>query len=358
MNKVLFLSLLAFAFSATLNLETARKEILSKHNEYRALHQVGDLTRLSDLETIAQNYAETLSASGNFEHSSNKYNGDYLGENLYMGYISENIGYDTVNLWYSEYPKYDFSNPGWNYDAGHFTQVVWKSTKYLGCGVSCTSSNMCYVCCNYYPSGNYYGEFANNVFDKSSSSDTTAVDTTVADTTVADTTVIDTTSEDTTATDTDTSSTSSDTTLEKFREDAKNRHNVLRAQHKAGKLVRDTLLEKYAMENAKKMAAAKNWFFTEEKYNGEYIGQCIFWNYGDPNGAGVTDMWYNEIENYDFNNPGFNMDAGDFTQVVWKNTKKIGCGYACSGRDCYGSCLYYPSGNYLNQFEANVLPKS
>ena len=76
-----------------------------------------------------------------------------------------------------------------------------------------------------------------------------------------------------------------------------------------------------------------------------------------PSGVGATNKWYNGVSSYDFSKPGYQSNAGGFTQIVWKSTQKIGCGYACEGKICYYCCIYYPSGNYLNQFEANVFPK-
>lgn len=38
--------------------------------------------------------------------------------------------------------------------------------------------------------------------------------------------------------------------------------------------------------------------------------------------------------------------------MVWKNTTKIGCG----AHGSYLTCRYYPPGNYIGQFEQNVLP--
>jgi hypothetical protein len=73
-------------------------------------------------------------------------------------------------------------------------------------------------------------------------------------------------------------------------------------------------------------------------------------------GNHVIDEWYNEIELYDFKKPGFSEETGHFTQLVWKNTKEIGCGAACQGTTCAVTCNYYPAGNYIGEFEANVLP--
>lgn len=67
----------------------------------------------------------------------------------------------------------------------------------------------------------------------------------------------------------------------------------------------------------------------------------------------ATDLWYNEVEYYDFNTPGgFFSATGHFTQVVWKGTTKLGCGLSGD----YVVCRYSERGNLLGAFEENVLP--
>jgi len=79
----------------------------------------------------------------------------------------------------------------------------------------------------------------------------------------------------------------------------------------------------------------------------------------------TVSSWYNEIDDYDYNNPGYSDDTGHFTQVVWKNTERIGCAYntkPCSmnvnGHEFNRVyvCQYSPAGNFPGQFEANVKP--
>ena len=105
------------------------------------------------------------------------------------------------------------------------------------------------------------------------------------------------------------------------------------------------------------MVEINNFYFTSETYNGDYIGKNVFYSYNTPLGAKMVDNWYKGISKYNFDNPGYVSGAGSFTQLVWKNSEKIGCGYACKGSQCYGGCVYYPGGNYLNSFATNVLPK-
>ena len=84
-------------------------------------------------------------------------------------------------------------------------------------------------------------------------------------------------------------------------------------------------------------------------------GQYFDHTGGNLTGARVVDDWYSEIASYNYAKPGFSMDTGHFTQVVWKDSLEIGCGSAKSKRGgTYVVCNYSPAGNYGGQFPANV----
>ena len=92
--------------------------------------------------------------------------GGNYGENLAMNSQTTLLS-TTANgtdMWYGELynPGYDFNEPGFgwgsNYGTGHFTQVVWKGSTKLGCGVSGM-----YMTCRYGPAGNMMGDFPANV---------------------------------------------------------------------------------------------------------------------------------------------------------------------------------------------------
>lgn len=84
-------------------------------------------------------------------------------------------------------------------------------------------------------------------------------------------------------------------------------------------------------------------------------------------GESVKD-WASEVKDYDPNNPGFSMETGHFTQVVWAGSRQVGCAVGfCTPEDLdfdssYGDkaelvvCEYWPPGNFLGKqsFEANV----
>ena len=336
MNKILFICLIALTISS-IDLEKFREDILKRHNALRAKHQVGPLTRYSELESLAQKHSEYMAKNGYLKQSGNKLNNEYIGENLCSSTSPLGIGKACVNLWYKEEEKHDYSNEKSAPSSGHFAQMVWKKTNRIGCGVDCDSSNKCFVACNYYPAGNYYNQYKDNVLPKKNVPEV----------------------EEEEEDDTPDSSKVTDKQLEQFRKDVLARHNFYRAQHNAKDLVRSAKLENIAQATAEYMLETNKFQFPKETYNDENIGSSLFYYYSSPfDGNSITDKWYDENEKYNFKNPGFIEDAGGFTQLVWRSSKKIGCGYACKGVECYGICSYYPPGNMKNEFEKNVFPKT
>lgn len=77
----------------------------------------------------------------------------------------------TVDMWVAEAANYRTENPVFSGDTGHWTQVVWKGTKKLGCAVSKCASISKYnngapgfiSVCEYSPPGNMRGAFTANV---------------------------------------------------------------------------------------------------------------------------------------------------------------------------------------------------
>ena len=68
--------------------------------------------------------------------------------------------------------------------------------------------------------------------------------------------------------------------------------------------------------------------------------------------ASAVDNWGNEVNNYNLATntctPG--KVCGHFTQVVWKNTARLGCGKATAADGwTYVVCNYDPPGNFVGQ---------
>ncbi|KAI9455844.1 CAP domain-containing protein, partial [Russula earlei] len=116
-------------------------------NTVRAQHGASPLTWSPSIASVAQAWADKCQ----FQHSGGPY-----GENLAAGTGSGYTIASAVQSWTDE-----VCGPS------HFTQVVWKSTTQVGCGVADCSGIFDpsfglahFHVCNYDPAGNVIGEFA------------------------------------------------------------------------------------------------------------------------------------------------------------------------------------------------------
>merc|ERR1712223_257430 len=145
------------------DLDKFRQDSLAAHNAYRAKHGVAALKLSSELNALAQEWADHLIAENAFEHRPNNNN----GENIYMssGRAAQEQAQGAVDSWYSEIKDYTFGKEPSRGGpvTGHFTQVVWKGSTEVGMGVAQKGSKVIVVA-NYSPPGNYIGQHADNVF--------------------------------------------------------------------------------------------------------------------------------------------------------------------------------------------------
>ena len=134
------------------------QRLVDAHNGYRGQHCAAPLTWSAKLAQVAQQWANSLRDQGcMFGHS----NGSY-GENLAAGTIGVMGPDEVVRMWYDEVKEYRFPDGGFSMKTGHFTQVVWRGTKQVGCGhVQCKGMDI--WVCEYDPPGNVEGEYRDNV---------------------------------------------------------------------------------------------------------------------------------------------------------------------------------------------------
>jgi len=134
--------------------------IVAAHNRVRQRHCAPGLTWSDTAAKVAQKWATTLQNNGcAFEHSQTR----NYGENLaFFSPASTGTVESALGGWYGEVNQYDFGAPGFAAATGHFTQVVWVASKFIGCGVAECGGGILWVC-NYGPAGNVLGQFENNV---------------------------------------------------------------------------------------------------------------------------------------------------------------------------------------------------
>ena len=126
-------------------------------------------------------------------------------------------------------------------------------------------------------------------------------------------------------------------------------HNKRRCLHGARDVVWDASLAR----SAQKAAGTCKFKHTSTPYGENlWAGQWV------PDGDDCLDGWYdNEVGLYDWNSPGFSQATGHFSQVVWANTREIGCGLCDGGGADYAyivACHYNPGGNVGGQHQSQV----
>jgi pathogenesis-related protein 1 len=132
-----------------------QKTILGLHNSYRAQHCVPALAWSAELAASAQQWADKCLIA----HDTSR---GHIGENIAWG--GERTASSVVDAWYKEVDHYNFAKPGMVTGIGHFTQVIWKDTKQIGCGVAkCFLGTVRLWVCRYGPTGNWAGKFPQNV---------------------------------------------------------------------------------------------------------------------------------------------------------------------------------------------------
>ncbi len=125
------------------------------HNQARAQLGVPPLTWSTSLENIARNWADSLLANGKFEHSSHS----RYGENLFEIRGASASPSEVVETWVNESRDFNSKTNTCRARAvcGHYTQVVWRNTREVGCAVARGKGREVWVC-EYDPPGNYVGE--------------------------------------------------------------------------------------------------------------------------------------------------------------------------------------------------------
>ncbi len=136
-----------------------RQVMISRHNAARAALGVAPLQWDDALAADARGYAEQMALSGRFAHA--EQHGE--GENLFIGTRGAYSYAEMVDLWLAE--RRDFVNaatPGFSRtgragDVAHYTQIVWRRTRGVGCAIASNARDD-FLVCRYSPPGNVVGE--------------------------------------------------------------------------------------------------------------------------------------------------------------------------------------------------------
>ena len=138
--------------------------MVAAHNQWRIKTGVPALKWSNNLTASAQQWADQLTRKGCIMKHSTSAN----GENIYWAgaaqrsdgtsSMQEITEQNVVDAWGNEVKDYDYASNSCHGVCGHYTQVVWKSTAEVGCGMAACSDKAQIWVCQYSPRGNMVGQ--------------------------------------------------------------------------------------------------------------------------------------------------------------------------------------------------------
>nr|ACO15637.1 Golgi-associated plant pathogenesis-related protein 1 [Caligus clemensi] len=142
-----------------------------------------------------------------------------------------------------------------------------------------------------------------------------------------------------------------------FEREALETHNKYRKIHGVPLLELSDELNKYAKDWADYLAESDSF---NHRPDGPY-GENLFLTYGsgdtDCDGMEPVDSWYSEGKTYSYGQSSGSSSTGHFTQVVWKDCKRLGM---AKSRSSSGKTIvvanYDPPGNFIGNYSTNVVP--
>ncbi|KAK8601781.1 hypothetical protein V6N12_051606 [Hibiscus sabdariffa] len=124
-------------------------------------------------------------------------------------------------------------------------------------------------------------------------------------------------------------------------------HNTARAAVGVEPITWDDTVAAYALNYANQRIADCNL-----EHSGGPYGENLAWGGGDLSGTDAVAMWVNEGAdyNYDSNSCASGKVCGHYTQVVWRNSVRLGCAkVTCNNGGTFITCNYDPAGNVIGE---------
>jgi len=156
--------LFACAWAPAINAasELASTQILTIHNVERRAVGLKPMVWDAGLAKAADKYAAELAQTGRWNHSPpNARPGQ--GENLWMGTHGAFAVREMISDWSTEKSRFragqfpDVTRSGSWHEVGHYTQMIWPTTRNVGCSMR-SSSEDDYLVCRYSEPGNVVGK--------------------------------------------------------------------------------------------------------------------------------------------------------------------------------------------------------
>ncbi|XP_042511018.1 pathogenesis-related protein 1C-like [Macadamia integrifolia] len=125
-------------------------------------------------------------------------------------------------------------------------------------------------------------------------------------------------------------------------------HNAARSEVGVGSMTWNDTVAAYAQNYANQRSGdCQNLV-----HSGGPYGENLAWSSGDMSATDAVNMWVAEKAYYDYNSNSCASGevCGHYTQVVWRNSVRLGCArIQCSSGGTFITCNYDPPGNYVGE---------
>lgn len=154
----------ALAQVSSLPEEAIAERLLAAHNAERGRLGIKPLVWSAKLAAHAKKWSQALAVSDMMEHSAAAADGSE-GENLWFGSKDDYSPEEMIGHFIDEKAMFkrgvfpDVTTTARWEDVGHYTQLIWKDTREVGCAITSNQRRDVLVC-RYTPMGNVVGEKA------------------------------------------------------------------------------------------------------------------------------------------------------------------------------------------------------
>nr|QNH72472.1 toxin candidate TRINITY_DN30054_c0_g1_i2 [Pachycerianthus borealis] len=143
-----------------------------------------------------------------------------------------------------------------------------------------------------------------------------------------------------------------------FQQEVLRIHNKYRAHHDTEPMTLNPKMCKEAKAYAEILAQEGQLRHSNHQRHGDGENLAMVRGF-DMTGEYVTDMWYVEVCDYNFDTGEIKIESrggfiSHFAQVVWKSSTQLGIGKFKVGSETYAVVRYRKPGNYVGQFQQNV----
>jgi uncharacterized protein YkwD len=154
-----------FAGPAPRGAALLQSAMLDSQNAARRAVGVAPLAWNDALAADALAYAQQMARTGRFAHADQPQGMGREGENLWTGTREAYRYREMADDWIAEKRSFkngvtpDFSTTGNYEDVAHYTQIIWRGSRTVGCALA-SSPTSDYLVCRYSPPGNVVGQKA------------------------------------------------------------------------------------------------------------------------------------------------------------------------------------------------------